>query len=121
MFAKGRHPEDENDFNQKLAAIISTFRSDLASEHPTVQFACAGFTPDHELLDRADVLIESKYLRRSTTPGKIRDPISADLTNTPPGKHLLVIVFDPEDAIVDRDTFKLDFESRGRCTVRIIS
>lgn len=120
MFAKGRLPADENDFNQKLAAAIGAFRSDLASEHPTVNFACAGFTPDHAFLDAADLLIESKYVRGSTTPGKIRDPISADLTNTPPGKHLLVLVFDPESAISDRRRFQTDFESRGNCTVRVV-
>ena len=120
MFAKGRLPADENDFNQKLGAAIGTFRSDLVSEHPTLGFACAGFTPDHELLDGAGLLIESKYVRGSTTPGKIRDPISADITNTPPGKHLLVLVFDPESAIPDRRSFESEFESKG-CTLRVLS
>ena len=118
-FAKGRLPADENDFNQKVGALIQTFHSDLVSEHPAVSFACAGVTPDHQAKN-ADLLIESKYIRGGTTPAKVRDPMSADLTNCPSGKHLLFLVFDPGAAIADARQFVQEFESKGRCTVQVI-
>ena len=112
-------PEDENDLNIKVNAIISANESEIRSEHPTVSFACAKVIPDHEILG-TNLLIESKFIRKETSPSKASAGIAADLTTYPPSCHLLFLVFDPTHAIHDDAVFKTDFESDGRCTIVII-
>lgn len=112
-------PKDERDFNDKVEAIIQTDRQNFEREHPAVKFGITHVVPDHSL-NEYDLLIESKYLRKSTTPSKATDGIAADLTKYPAASHKLFIVYDPFRSIArDRD-FCESFESKGRCTVRII-
>jgi len=117
MFRRHR-PKDEPDLNEKLGALIKTHEPKLRSEHPTVGFACAGVVPDHELEGR-DLLIETKYVRKGTSPSKASDGIAADLIKYPTTAHILFFVYDPEGAI-HGDEFRRDFEAKGRCTVRIL-
>jgi 7-cyano-7-deazaguanine synthase in queuosine biosynthesis len=119
MFAKGRLPKDEADLNQKMRTLLDGWRDDLVSEHPTVEFAEARVIPDHALT-KTDLLIEAKYIRGGTTPSKASEGITADLTKYPQRKHTLFIVYDPFTAILDPYKFERDFESRGKCTVRVI-
>jgi hypothetical protein len=119
MFAKGRLPKDEADLNQKMRTLLDDWRDDLVSEHPTVEFAEARVVPDHALT-KTDLLIEAKYIRGGTTPSKASEGIAADLTKYPQRKHTLFIVYDPLTAILDPHKFERDFESRGKCTVRVI-
>jgi 7-cyano-7-deazaguanine synthase in queuosine biosynthesis len=114
-----RHPpKDERDLNEKLSALIKTHEPTLRSEHPSVGFACAGVVPDHTLAGR-DLLIETKYVRKGTSPSKASDGIAADLIKYPPKAHILFFVYDPDSAIAG-DEFRRDFEAKGRCTVRIL-
>jgi len=117
MFRRHR-PKDEPDLNEKLGALIKTHEPKLRSEHPSVGFACAGVVPDHELEGR-DLLIETKYVRKGTSPSKASDGIAADLIKYPTTAHILFFVYDPEGAI-HGDEFRRDFEAKGRCTVRIL-
>lgn len=118
MFRK-KAPDDENDLNTKINALISTHRSDLMSEHSTVPFACAKVLPDH-MFKETNLLIESKYIRKGTPPSKASEGIAADLTKYPTNAHTLFLVYDPLHIISDDLVFKRDFESKGRCTVCIL-
>ena len=75
--------------------------------------------PDHGS-EHFDVLIESKYIRGATTPGKVSDAMAADMTKYPQHCHILFLVYDPEHKIKDDQSFRSDFEQRGRCTVLIV-
>ena len=112
-------PENEPDFNQKVAAVLKTHHDGLRSEHPDVSFACARVVPDHEI-KQGGLLIESKYVRQGTPPSKVTDGIASDLTKYRKDAHILFVVYDPNRAIPDDEQFRVDFESKGRCTVQII-
>lgn len=112
-------PQDEPDLNEKIGALLRTHESKLRSEHPTVSFACAKVVPDH-LLQGTELLIESKYIRKNTSPAKASEGIAADLTKCPPESHILFVVYDPDHAIQSDEIFISDFENRGRCTVKIL-
>ncbi len=112
-------PANERDLNDKIEGLLDTWHPDLQREHPAVPFARAGVVPDF-CIDRGHLLIEGKYIRASTTPSKVTEGMAADLTKYPPEAHILFIVYDPDNAVVDRAKLKHDFESRGRCTVSIL-
>lgn len=112
-------PSDENDLNTKINVLLDSHRIDLTREHPAVSFAGGHSVPDHGN-DNMDLLIESKYVRRGTTPSKASEGMAADLTKYPQEAYILFLVYDPNRAIKDDRQFKNDFESRGRCTVLIL-
>ena len=112
-------PVNERDLNDKIEALLDTWRADLYREHPSVPFARAGVVPDFTL-ERGHLLIEGKYVRSGTPPSKVTEGMAADLTKYPQEAHTLFVVYDPENAVVDRAELKHDFESRGRCTVCIL-
>ena len=112
-------PANEADLNRKINALLDTRAMDLRSEHPAPSFACTSVVPDHSFEDH-DLLIESKYIRRGTTPSKASEGIAADITKYPTNSHILFLVYDPAHAIKDDENFRSDFESTGRCTICII-
>lgn len=114
-----KRPADEPDLNQKVGALLRTHEPKLRSEHPSISFACAKVVPDH-LLAANDLLIESKYIRKGTPPAKASEGMAGDLTKYPSGAHILFLTYDPDHAIQSDDVFIADFESRGRCTVKIL-
>ena len=118
MFA-ANPPRDETDLNTKIGILLNSHEAKLRREHPAVSFAGGHTVPDHGD-DDTDILIEAKYVRGATSPSKISDGIAADLTKYPQDRHILFVVYDPHRKIKDDQIFKNDFESRGRCTVRII-
>ena len=118
MFRRDR-PRDENDLNTKLAALLRTHEPQLASEHPTESFACAGVVPDHEL-HSSSLLLEAKYIRKSTSPSKAAEGIAADLTKFPANCFVLFIVYDPDHAIRSDYQYRRDIESIGRNVVVIV-
>ena len=111
-------PKNETDLNTKIGTLLNSHEIDLRREHPAVFFAGGHTVPDHGG-DDADVLIEAKYVRGSTSPSKVSDGIAADMTKYPQDRHILFIVYDPQRIIRDDQLFKTDFESRGRCTVLV--
>ena len=111
-------PTNEPDFNSKIAALVGS-HTELASEHPTMSFACARVVPDHTLRNH-DLLIEAKYIRGHTPPSKATEGIAADLTKYPERCHILFLVYDPDRRISNDRMFARDFERKGRCSVRIL-
>lgn len=110
-------PIDEHDFNDKLSAVMASEKQRLEREHPAVRFALAHAVPDHSW---GDVFIESKYIRKKTTPAKVNEGMAADLKKYGKAHHILFVVYDPERSISDDLRFKADFENGGSCTVLII-
>lgn len=111
-------PKNENDLNTKVHALLETHRPDLRSEHPEVSFAGAQVVPDHGI--GSFLLVESKYIRESTTPSVATDGMAADITKYPAELHILFLVYDPTRRIVDDQEFKDAFEKTRRCTVCIL-
>jgi len=112
-------PLNEPDLNLKISALLDTHKLGLIREHPAVAFAGAHAVPDHGS-EENDLVIESKYIRTTTTPSKASEGMAADLTKYADRSHILFLVYDPEHAIKDGERFKSDFESKGGCTVLIL-
>lgn len=117
-FQKNR-PKDENDLNDKVSGILNTGRARFEREHPSLRFALARAVADHSF-NGHDLLIESKYIRATTSPSKASEGIAADLTKYSDGSHILFFVYDPDRAISDDEVYKADIESKGRCTVCVV-
>ncbi len=112
-------PKDENDLNDKINSIIISDKEEYAREHPAVSFGLTKVIPDHSF-NKYQLLIETKYIRGSTSPSKASESIAADLTKYPAESHILFIIYDPDRSIVDDEKFKRDFEKTGRCTLCVI-
>jgi len=112
-------PKDEPDLNDKISAILNAERQKFVREHPAVRFGLATAIPDHSTTD-SDVVIESKYLRGSTTPSRASDGMAADLAKYPATAHILFVVYDPNRAISEDQTFCQAFERKRDCTVHIV-
>lgn len=119
LMFKGQKPKDENDFNDKLDALLNSREDEFKREHPVASFARAKMIPDH-LDPSRSFLVESKYIRGPTSPSKATDGLAADLFKLPPLYFKLLVVYDPSRAIADDDDFRRDFESRGNCRVLIL-
>lgn len=117
-FRKNR-PKDENDLNDKVSGILNTERQSFEREHPSVRFALANAVADHSL-NGQDLLVESKYIRNSTSPSRASEGIAADLIKYPNGCHILFFVYDPDRAISDDQRYSADIEGKGRCTVCVV-
>ncbi|MBI5821401.1 MAG: hypothetical protein HZA88_20730 [Verrucomicrobia bacterium] len=116
---KARRPKGENEFNDQVEALLRAHGDVLRREFPTTRFAVAKVVPDHEA-EKADLLIESKYIRKGTSPSKASDGIASDITKYPTDKFVLFVVYDPDRAITDDATFTKDIESKRACSVAII-
>ena len=112
-------PKNENDLNDKINSMLVHNDEDYRREHPAIAFALTKSVPDHSFADH-DLLIETKYIRNSTTPSVASSGIAEDLTKYPEHCHKLFIVYDPNRQISDDETFQSDFENKGNCTIRII-
>jgi len=118
MFHNGNLPNNEQDLNNKINAIIEKNRNDYEREYPAIKFGLARIIPDHSL---HNLLIETKYLRGSTTPSKATDGLSADMFKLPDEAYKLLIVYDPKSSISDVETFAGGFESKSaKCKVCVI-
>lgn len=114
-------PKNENDFNDKVSSILNAESEEYKREHPGIEFALAKAIPDHSKYENG-LLIESKYIRGSTSPSKVSEGIAADITKYPDDSFLLFVVYDPGRAIARDDKFISDVESKKkkRCKVCII-
>jgi 7-cyano-7-deazaguanine synthase in queuosine biosynthesis len=112
-------PKDEPDLNDKISSILNTDSAVFDREHPAVRFGLATAIPDHSAANE-DLVIETKYLRDSTTPSRASEGMAADLIKYPSGTHILFVVYDPNRSISDDETFCRAFEEKGNCTVHII-
>lgn len=112
-------PNNENDLNDKISAILEGHHEEFQREHPAVLFGLAKTVPDHAV-KRYNLLIETKFLRKETTPSKASDGIAADLIKYPKESYLLFIVYDPFRSIHDDESFAMSFEKQRKCKVYII-
>lgn len=112
-------PKDEADLNDKISGVLSGGEAKFEREHPTVRFGLAKAIPDHSA-SKEDLVIETKYLRSSTTPSRASEGMAADLIKYPTGTHILFVVYDPHRTVSDDQTFCRAFEEKGQCTVRMI-
>jgi hypothetical protein len=112
-------PKNENDLNDKISALLKAAGEKFEREHPSIRFGLATTIPDHSAINE-ELLIETKYLRGSTSPSVASEAIAADLTKYGSVIHLLCIVYDPDRGISDDEAFRKSFEATGRCSVKII-
>lgn len=116
---KNRRPLNENELNDQISALLRAHGDEFKREFPTTYFANAKVIPDHEE-EKANLLIEAKYLRKGTPPSKASDGIAADITKYPSDKFILFVVYDPDRSISDDLGFKKDLENKRSCLVEII-
>jgi hypothetical protein len=110
-------PKDENDFNNKIKALLMAAGSSFSREYPVLKFGISSYRAD---LSEDALIIESKYLRGKTPPSVATEAIAADITKIPNGLSVLFIVYDPERKISEDITFISSFEEKRQfCFVRI--
>lgn len=115
MFQR-EQPASENDFNDKVQAILGT-TDNYTREYPVLAFGLSSYRPDHA---KENLIIESKFIRGSTTPSTATEGIAADITKIPSDNGVLFVVYDPNRRIVDDTVFINEFEKkRSNCYVRI--
>lgn len=109
-------PKNENDFNDKVHGILSV-HSEFTREYPILQFGLSSYKADQ---GQGNLLIESKYIRGSTSPSVADKGISEDITKIPNNYSVLFVVYDPDRQITDDEQFATVFEAkRKNCYVRI--
>lgn len=112
-------PSNENDLNQKVGALLRSHMPDLISEHPLARFALAGVITDHALT-KADLAVETKFIRKGTPPSVASEGIAGDLTKYDPRLYILFVVLDLDGAIKDDSVFCKSIESKRTCKVLIL-
>jgi hypothetical protein len=112
-------PANENDFNDKIEALLSGIGL-FSREFPPLKFGITKYIPDHS---QDELLIESKYIRKSITPSVASQGIAADITQvTQKSKKcgIYFIVYDPAIQINNDKEFTDGFQGvRENCYVRI--
>jgi len=110
-------PKNENDFNDKIKALLAAARSSFTREYPVLKFGITSYKAD---LGEEGLIIESKYLRDKVTSSVATEGIAADITKVPAGVGLLFVVYDPARNIKDDDAFIDGFEQKRQdCFVRV--
>jgi len=110
-------PKDENDFSDKVQALLTAAGNRFTREYPVLRFGISSYRAD---LSEDTLIIESKYLRGKTTPSVATEGIAADITKVPDRFSLLFVVYDPERNISEDIEFISSFEQkRPLCFVRI--
>jgi len=116
---RGNPPSNENDFNQKVGALLRSHMPEITSEHPLTRFSLAGVVTDHAL-PKADLVVEAKFIRKGTTPSVASEGIAGDITKYEAGLFILFVVLDLDGAIKDDRIFCRDIEARRSCKVLIL-
>jgi 7-cyano-7-deazaguanine synthase in queuosine biosynthesis len=110
-------PKSENDFNDTVQALLSAAGNTFTREYPVLKFGITNYRAD---LADDSLLIESKYLRGSTTPSTATEAISADITKISKALSVLFVVYDPERKISNDDDYISSFEKiRQDCFVKV--
>jgi 7-cyano-7-deazaguanine synthase in queuosine biosynthesis len=115
MFQRER-PKNENDLNDKIQAILGT-NGNFARENPSIAFGITSYRADHA---QDELIIETKYIRGSTSPSIASKGVAEDITLIPDDYGIMFIVYDPERAIPSDDAYIGGYEKkRSNCFVRI--
>lgn len=114
-FQKNR-PVNENEFNDTVQAILNS-HGNFTREYPVIKFGLTTYKADH---GEGNLLIESKYLRKSTTPSVAIHGITTDIVEVPPDYGLMFVIYDPDRSISNDDEFINALEQkRHACHVKI--
>jgi hypothetical protein len=109
-------PKNEPDLNAKIQALLSEY-GEFNREYPELLFGITNYRADHS---QDNLVIETKYIRKGTTPSKATEGIAADITKIQNAYGVYFIVYDPDRAIIDDDLFIKSFEEKRRdCYVKI--
>ena len=110
-------PKDENDFNNKLKALLTAADYHFTREYPVLLFGVTSYKAD---ISDGDLIVESKYLRGTTSLSVITDGIGADIIKVNDEFPLFFIIYDPIHKIPDDDLLIKSFEQKRQfCYVRI--
>lgn len=114
---KTEKPKNENDFNNKIVAILSSCDEKWLREYPVILFGITNYRADSSY---DGLIIESKYIRGKTSPSVAMEGIAADITKINEEQNVLFVVYDPERQIVDDDTYCQDFmNKKANCVVKV--
>ncbi len=110
-------PKDENDFNDKVMALLSSGDEHWFREFPTIKFGGTHYRADGYY---DGLIIESKFIRTNTSPSKAAEGISADITQIEKEQNILFVVYDPFRGIVDDEEYCSAFtKKKSNCFVKI--
>ena len=110
-------PKNENDFNDKVKALLDAAGNSFTREYPVLRFGISSYRAD--IADEG-LIIESKYLRGKVAPSVATEGISADITKIPDGIGLLFVVYDPERNIPNDNDYINGFQDKRQdCYVRV--
>lgn len=110
-------PKDENDFNDKVVALLNSANERWFREFPTIKFGITHYRADGYY---DGLIIESKYIRTNTSPSKAAEGIAADITQINEDQNVLFIVYDPYRRIVDDEEYCTSFmKKKPNCFVKI--
>lgn len=109
-------PNSEQDLNAKIQSLLSV-HGKFNREYPELLFGITNYRADHS---QDNLVIETKYIRKNTTPSKATEGIAADITKIQSAYGVYFIVYDPDRAIINDDLFIKSFEEkRNDCHVKI--
>ena len=110
-------PTSENDFNDKIMALLQSAEERWLREFPTIKFGITHYRADGYF---DGLIVESKYIRSNTTPSVATQGIAADITEIPPEQNVFFVVYDPERRIKDDESFCKSFMDRKlNCVVKV--
>lgn len=111
-----KRPESEEDFNDKVQAILSS-HGNFSREYPVIQFGLTSYRADH---GEGNLLIEAKYIRNGTTPSVAIKGITTDIVQVPSDYGIMFVVYDPDRSISDDVQYIAALEqARPLCHVKI--
>ena len=117
LMFKTEKPKNENDFNDKVVGLFQSAEEHWFREYPIIKFGITQYRADvyHDCL-----IVESKYIRGSTSPSVASHGIAADITEIGQKQNALFVVYDPDRAITDDDSFCFSFmNGHPNCAVKI--
>lgn len=110
-------PKDENDFNNKIMALLSSSNEQWFREYPTIKFGGTHYRADGYY---DGLIIESKFIRTNTSPSKAAEGIAADITQIDEKQNVLFVAYDPYRRINDDEEFCCSFmKKKSNCFVKV--
>ena len=98
-------PENERHLQEICDGLLTAEDPKLVREFPFMRWSSSLTKPDWSS-ENHNLLIEAKYLKAETRPGRITDEVASDITKYGDnGRSVLFIVYDPFRRILDEETF----------------
>lgn len=112
-----QEPKDENDFNDKVVALLKSGDERWFREYPTIAFGITHYRADGYY---DGLIIESKYIRKNMPPSRATEGIAADITYLKSDQPVLFVVYDPERRITDDYSYCTSLmNKKDNCIVRL--